>query len=51
MSFIASILTKVQASEKEVPAKQVRSDRAAIINHLCDTRGSEYRGLKQYRSL
>lgn len=52
MSFISSILIKVQATEKSAAGKQASSDkRAALINRLCDSLGTEYRGLKQYRSL
>lgn len=52
MSFISSVFTKAQGTEKIVTGKQASSDkRAALINRLCDSLGTEYRGLKQYRSL
>jgi hypothetical protein len=49
MSFISTILNKVQAPEKATTTRS--NDRAAVIDRLCEARGAEYRGLKQYRNL
>lgn len=51
MSFISSILVKAQAPEKAENKQDRNNERAAVISRLCDARGTEYRGLKQYRSL
>jgi hypothetical protein len=50
MSFISAVLVKtfekISATKQATDAK-----RTAVINRLCDTLGTEYRGLKQYRGL
>lgn len=50
MSFILSVLNKVQATEAAAKQSQSKT-RGALIDQLCDSRGTEYRDLKQYRNL
>ena len=52
MAVTATTTVRSKASKKVAPhAPSRRQERAVLINRLCESLGTEYRDLKQYRSL